>query len=144
MGSGVSHNHSCRRPYSSYPVQPAVKFRLLPAKSTIMTIEFQIPENNVKEWVISDMRDAIMRMHHEHEEISRAEICFRDRSDASSNEKICEINISIFGDSIMVTGMAPSYELASRKAMQELGDTISLNVRSGSGLSEELLSTVSI
>jgi hypothetical protein len=107
-----------------------------------MVIEICTPDKEVNEWIITYVRDAILNLHKQHNEIGRAEVCFRERMKQIVSEKICEIDLSIFKDSVMVTGTGKSFDHAARKAVEELNDTVAKNFKIPSEPPDEIISTV--
>ena len=109
-----------------------------------MNIEVYTPGNEVKEWLVSYVRDAIIAMHDEHNEISRGEIHFRDRTIEAEAGKVCEINLSIFRNSIDVSGVGNSFDEAAKKAVDDLKNLISQTFKTNSEPPDEIISTVDV
>lgn len=109
-----------------------------------MVIEFYTPGKAVKEWIIRYLKEAITKLHGQRKEISRAEVYFKERMKEIHSEKICEIKLSIFSDSVMVTGAGKNFDQAARKAIKELNATIALNFKTGAEPPDEIVSTVEI
>jgi hypothetical protein len=107
-----------------------------------MFIEFYTPDKQVKEWIITYVRDAVLKLHKQHKEISRAEVCFKERKEQIALEKICEINLSIYKDSVTITGTGKSFDSASRKAVEELNNIGALHTKLRSEPPDEIISTV--
>ncbi|OQP63752.1 hypothetical protein A3860_22695 [Niastella vici] len=57
-------------------------------------------------------------------EIAAARVHFKTRSSAPDEDKICEIELTIYGDSLFINSKATSFEKAVRDAMQELSQRI--------------------
>jgi hypothetical protein len=107
-----------------------------------MVIEFYTPGKKVKEWLINDIKDTILKQHKKHKEISGAEVCFKERMKQMVSEKICEINLSIFKDSIMITGTGKNFDIATRKALEKMNDTMALTFKLTTEPPDEIVSTV--
>jgi hypothetical protein len=108
-----------------------------------MVIEFYTPEGEVKEWIISFVRDAVMRLYRQHKEISRAEVCFRERQKTIHVEKICEIELFILNDKLLITGSGTNFDHAARKAIEELDNIIAAKFNT-SEPPDEIVSTVEV
>ena len=109
-----------------------------------MNIEVYTPGNEVKEWLVSYVRDVIIAMHDEHNEISRGEIHFRDRTTEEEAGKVCEINLSIFRNSIDVSGVGNTFDEAAKKAVDDLKKLISQTFKTNSEPPDEIVSTVNV
>jgi hypothetical protein len=109
-----------------------------------MVIEFYSPDKKVKGWIITLMRDEIMKLHHRYKEISRAEVYFREKKEARTPEMLCEINLSIYKDSIRVTGTGKNFDQAAKKAVSEMKDIIALNFNRNNEPPEEIVNTIQI
>ena len=62
-----------------------------------MTIQFNLPKNHVKEWVISYLLNKLLSFHDLDKSIFRAEVNLKEDS---TGVKRCDISISIPGDSL--------------------------------------------
>jgi hypothetical protein len=89
-----------------------------------MNIEFYTPCKEVKESLITYVRDAILQLHKQHKELSKAEISFKEKRKIVATQKVCEISLSPFKDGFIITAAADNYEKAGRKAIQQLQDAI--------------------
>jgi hypothetical protein len=88
-----------------------------------MNIEINVPQNAVKEWLISQVREKLIELHHMEKSLTRASVNFK-LNDKPGNEKVCEIEVPMFGSSLFIHRAAPSFEQASREVLQELGKKI--------------------
>lgn len=109
-----------------------------------MVIEFYTPEGLVKEWIISYARDAVMKLHKQYQEISRAEISFRQRMKEIHSEKICEIKLFIFSDTILTSGSGNSFDHAVRKAVAEVNKMMASKFKTSNEPPDEVISTVKV
>jgi hypothetical protein len=107
-----------------------------------MFIEFYTPDKQVKEWIITYVRDAVLKLHKQYKEISRAEVCFKERMKQIALEKICEINLCIYKDSVAITGTGKSFDGAARKAVEELNTIGAVHFKLSSEPPDEIVSTV--
>lgn len=106
-----------------------------------MTIEFYTAPNKVKEWIISYVEEKLTEMYQKLSDIARAEVTFKEENE---NEKSCEITLTIFGDSIFMTGSDTSFEMASRKAIEMLEKEIDVLVKNRVQPPNEITSTVRV
>lgn len=107
-----------------------------------MNIEFHAPVKEIKEWVIDNVRDELMKLHQEHKEISRAEVYFKERMNGLISEKTCEIDLSIFADSIKVRHTANNFDEAAREALIKLNETLDLHLKEKAEPPDEITSTI--
>ena len=105
-----------------------------------MTIEFQTAKDRVKEWVMTFLLNRIMGFHYNNEDISRAQIAFRDNAGLKS----CAIDLIIYGHSLFVNRSAGSYEEASIHALKEIDDKLKELSEARKELPTEMVSTVVI
>lgn len=85
-----------------------------------MNIEIFNPKDGVKKWVINYTIDKLRELHRLDKEISKAQVYFKRQPSSPSEDKICEIDLTIYGDSLLLHSEAGSFERAVRDAMQEL------------------------
>lgn len=85
-----------------------------------MNIEFDAPHNGVKEWLIEFVRDRLIQLHRIDKSLTRAQVNFK-LNDKPGMEKICEIEIPMFGSSLFIHRAASSFEQAARDVLDEVG-----------------------
>jgi len=108
-----------------------------------MHIEFHTPEAEVKDWVLTYLRDKLLEFYHRDKEISAAHVYLRQPGQGES-DKVCEVELTIFGDSVFVRTRADSYEQASREAIEELEKLVEEQIRKQSEPPDEMVSTVKV
>jgi putative sigma-54 modulation protein len=108
-----------------------------------MIIEFQTPQGEVKKWVLDFVRDKLVELHKRDREIVRAQVYFREMN-GKKNEKVCEIDLTIFGDSIFVHRKADSFEKASRMAIDDLTEKIDEQIKKRNEPPDVVTSTVKV
>jgi len=109
-----------------------------------MTIEFLTPIGEVHEWVIDDIKKKLTEFHQRDKDISRAQVYFRKNPKAFDGDFVCEIELTIFGNSVMVQRNADSYLLAEREVMKELPRIVDEQIHQQNEPSDEILSTVKV
>lgn len=107
-----------------------------------MNIEVYTPGKEVKEWIVSYVRDAIIALHDQHKEISRGEIYFKDKTNEEEQGRVCEISLSIFQNSITVSGFGNTFDEAAKKAVADLNNIISQTFKTNAEPPDEIVSTV--
>ena len=86
-----------------------------------MNIEFQTPYKKVAEKLISEIRNEIMELSHINKKISKAEVIMREIEILQGEEnKICEIRLNIFKDSMLVHSRKETFEKAAKETLKEL------------------------
>ena len=105
-----------------------------------MNIEFYTPESQVKEWVINYIKEQLMELHNRNKKISRAEVYFRDQNVV----KICEVELSIYGNSISVQRSADKYENAAREVVKELTAKMEEQAKMRNEPPDEITSTIKV
>jgi hypothetical protein len=109
-----------------------------------MNIEFQTPHGQVNEWLISFIRDKILEFHHLDKNISKAQVCLSEQAGGETGAKKCEIELTVFGDSIFVHKTAVSYEEAAFEAVNELNARIEEVARKNNEPPDEITSSVKV
>ena len=109
-----------------------------------MTIEFHTPAREVQEWVIDDIKKKLTEFHKIDKEISRAEVNFRKHPIAFDGEYVCEINLAVFGNSIMVQRTGDSYTEASREVLKELSKIVDEQIQKQKELPDDIYSSVKV
>jgi hypothetical protein len=109
-----------------------------------MTIEFHFPQGKIQEPVLDFIKKNLVRFHHMDKEISRAEVYFKEQATEPLTQKICEIDLTIYGDSIFVRRLAGTFEEAARQAIETLSKDVALQIKSQEELPDEVVSTVKV
>ena len=109
-----------------------------------MNIEFHEPQGKVKVFVTDYLRDRLIALHRKDKEISRAQVYFRVQPDTSPDDKVCEIDLTIYGDSLFVHRSASSFEHAMRETLEELEKKIDEQLSRQNEPPDELTSTVKV
>lgn len=109
-----------------------------------MNIEFHEPHDEVKEWIINYMKEELMHVHRDYKEVGRAEVYFSERMNDLIPEKICEVDISAFGDSIKIKRIANSFDQAAREVIKELHEKLEEHLKTQNQPPDEITSTVKV
>ena len=109
-----------------------------------MNIEFHVPNNEVKEWIIHHLKEELVLLHRDYREVSRAEVYFSDRMSGLIPEKICEVDLSVFGDSIKIKRIADSFDQAAREVIKEMQEKLQQHLKSAHEPPDEITSTVKV
>lgn len=94
-----------------------------------MKVEFYSSDNAVTETVITYIRDEIMKLHKQYNNISRADISFKQKKRQTGSEKMCEISLFIAGSSVDAKGICKSFDHASKKAIALLNENVQASFR---------------
>ena len=106
-----------------------------------MTIEFYTPPTDVKKWVLDQIRERLTEFHNQYKELTRAQVNFRNEPDG---DKLCEISLTIYGDSFFVHRQAASFEQAATKVLAELAEKIDEKIKSHNEPPDIVTSTVKV
>ena len=107
-----------------------------------MKIEFHTPEGQIKKWVLEFLRFNLIDFYHSYKNISRAEVYFRE--DEGQENKICEIQLSIFGDSLFFRQHAATYEHAAQEVLYTMREKVYELVQTAGDLPERIVTTVKV
>jgi len=109
-----------------------------------MTIEFHFPHEKVKEWIIDYVKTKLIGLYHDDKAIARAEVYFKENPGATDGAKICEIELTVYGDSLFIRRNADSFEQASREAVEALAIEVEKQVKEQSEPPDTITSTVKV
>lgn len=109
-----------------------------------MLIEFHSDRGKVHEWVIQFVQQKLIDMHHKNKNIAEADVYFREQADSNGGTKICEIDLTVFGDSVFVSRNADSFELAAREVTEWLEQIVADQVAQQKLPTEAVTSTVKV
>ena len=86
-----------------------------------MNIEFHTPVNKVSEHLINNIRNELLELSHLNKSISRAEVMMKvDENFISTENKICEIRLTIYGDDLVTHNRMDTFEKSAKEAIKEL------------------------
>jgi|GraSoiStandDraft_4_1057263.scaffolds.fasta_scaffold362135_2 hypothetical protein len=108
-----------------------------------MNIEFHTHGRLMKEWVVEYVREYLVQLNDVYGNISRAHVHFREETSDGSNERVCEIELTIFGISLFVHHRCDSYAQAAKQVLLTLGEKIE-EILSTQHEPQEVLTTVKI
>ena len=94
-----------------------------------MTIEFNTDYGKVSEKLVRDISDEIMIFIHNDKKISRVKVLLKeDETIIPSENRVCEIKLSIYSDDVVVHARAKNFRLAATEAIKELKKLINHEV----------------
>ncbi len=109
-----------------------------------MTIEIHSPQGQVSQWVIDYVKEKLMEFYHRDREIARAQVYFRQIEDNPLGTDVCEIQLTIYGNSLFIHRTAGSFEMASREAIEELTSRIDDQIGKQKEPPDQATSTVKV
>ena len=90
-----------------------------------MVIEFHNTAGEVQDWIIGYIRDKLVQLQQCNKEISKAQVYLKSQAGNIDYGKVCEIDLTLKGDSYIVCNKSTSYERAVRDTLVELTEKIS-------------------
>ena len=108
-----------------------------------MNIEFHEQQGLVKPWILDYMRNQLIELHHIYPDLHRAQVYFKTGGKAQ-REKVCEIDIPIFGSSIYLHRSADSFEKAGRDVIHELKEIVEDRASRKNELPDTIISSIEI
>jgi len=110
-----------------------------------MIIEIDTPIDEIREPIIKDLKKELTRLHHEYKGISRATVHFRkEEMKPFLWEYICEIDLAIFGNSIIVSRKTGNWDAAAKEAILAVTNKINELARKENQPPDEEISTVNV
>ena len=108
-----------------------------------MKIEFSFPHGEVPGNVIELVKDKLLGYHKENMEVSDAEVIFRHLPEVD-NKYICQVILSLFGETLMVQRGAKTYLRAARDVINEIEIRLEEILKRINEPPEEIATTVTI
>jgi putative sigma-54 modulation protein len=110
-----------------------------------MTIEFQTASAIVPEKLVTFMRDELLKLLHTNKNISRAEVLLKeDDTIIKSENKICEIRLTVYGDNLFTHTRTGKFEESAREAIKELKKMVKKQVKLQNEPPDKMTSTVKV
>ena len=114
-----------------------------PSQIFFMNIEFHNPKGQVKEWVVDYLKEQLTELHRRDKQISRASVTFKQHG-LEPFDKVCELDVTIYSNSLYIHRNAASYEQAMRDALDQLKEKIEQHIKLQNEPPDELTSTVKV
>lgn len=107
-----------------------------------MNIEFNTTPGLLSEKLVREIRNAVMELYHINKKITKAEVLLHhDKKVIPADNKICEIKLSIFGESLMAHSREESFEAAARETIRELRRLLKQQVKRYNMPAEQITSS---
>lgn len=108
-----------------------------------MTIEFHTPFGKVSEKLLNSIRKEIMEFSHLNKKISRAEVMLKEDLDVTRGEnKICEIRLSIYGETLYTRTRTENFDKSAKDALKELKRLVKQQVKKHTEKVDQVTGTV--
>jgi len=110
-----------------------------------MNIEFHTPYGKVPDALVQDIRNKVLEFSHINANISRAEIILKeDGTVIPSENKVCEIRLSIYGDDLMAHSRTGSFKTSAKEALRSLKKMVRQQVKNQKEIPDQTTSTVKV
>ncbi|WP_143773934.1 HPF/RaiA family ribosome-associated protein [Niastella vici] len=110
-----------------------------------MIIEIHAPHSEVNESILKPVKEKVLSFSHLIKDIVKAEIILRDDAAAAPQEnKICELRLTLYGDSLFVHRRSASFGESACLAVEELEKAVQEQARLQQGLPDQITSTVKV
>src|SRR5689334_5803013 len=110
-----------------------------------MIIEIHAPHSDVNESILKPVKEKVLSFSHLIKDIVKAEIILRDDVSAPPHEnKICEMRLTLYGDSLFVHRRSGSFNESACLAVDELEKAVQLQAKMQGGLPDQITSTVKV
>jgi ribosome-associated translation inhibitor RaiA len=109
-----------------------------------MKIEFNLMHAEVPGHVIDFVRDKLMDFHRENKEVANAEVSFRQIPWELKDSYVCQVIITLFGESLLVQRSSSSYLQSARDVIKEISIRIEELLKRIKEPPEEVVTTVDI
>jgi ribosome-associated translation inhibitor RaiA len=98
----------------------------------------------VEETVIDELKRKLMELHKADKEIARAHVQLKHSPGSFNGQYVCEVDLTIFGSSIMVAAGGSNYLSASRKVLDEVTRQVQEQIRRQNDPPDIMVSTVKV
>lgn len=111
-----------------------------------MIIEIHAPHSEVNESILHPVKEKVLSFSHSIRDIVKAEIILRDDAAAApaGENKICELRLTLYGDSLFVHRRSKSFHESALLAVTELEKAVLQHTRQQQELPEQITSTVKV
>ena len=110
-----------------------------------MNIEFHTAYGKVPDKVVQDIRNKVLEFSHINADISRAEIILKeDETIIPSENKVCEIRLSIYGDDLLAHSRTESFKTSAKEALKSLKKMMKQQVKKQREIPDQTTSTVKV
>jgi len=109
-----------------------------------MIIEIYTHQNEVPEHIIFYLKGKLMDFYHRDNQIDKTEVVLRHRHINEANEYVCEVTLSLHGETLLIHRSGESYLQAIREVLRELSLKINEFLQREKDLPEEIISTVRV
>lgn len=116
----------------------------MPFRFESMIIEIHAPHSEVNESILNPVKEKVLSFSHLIKDVVKAEIVLRDDVSADTDKKICEIRLTLYGDSLFVHRRSNSFEESAWLAVTELEKAVLEQAKLQQGLPDQITSTVKV
>jgi ribosome-associated translation inhibitor RaiA len=110
-----------------------------------MIIEIHAPHCEVHESILKPVKEKVLSFSHLIKDIVKAEIILRDDTAATPQEsKVCEIRLTMYGDSLFVHRRSASFDESACLAVEELEKAVQEQTKLQQELPDQITSTVKV
>ena len=110
-----------------------------------MIIEIHAPQGEVPEKLADEIKSGLTKLHQQFVDISRVTVHFREETyHPFLKNYICEIDVTIFGNSFSVSRKSDSFEESAGEVMKVVSEKINELAIKQSDPPEEQISTVKV
>ena len=107
-----------------------------------MTIDIQEPLHGISESLLSYVKEKVVELSHLNPDISRADVIFHEDSLEPGREKVCEIRLTVFGDSLFVQRRTDDFERSAIEAIEGIKKDVLQQVSEQNDVPDVVVSTV--
>lgn len=110
-----------------------------------MIIEIHAPQGEVPEKLTDEIKSGLTKIHQQYVDISRVTVHFREETyHPFLKNYICEIDVTIFGNSFAISRKSDSFEESAGAVMKVVSEKINELANQQSEPPEEQISTVKV
>lgn len=116
----------------------------MPFRFESMLIEIHAPHSEVNESILNPVKEKVLSFSHIIKDIVKAGIVLREDPTADTENKICEIRLTMYGDSLFVHRRSDSFQESACLALAELEKAVQEQVKLQQDLPDQITSTVKV
>jgi len=98
----------------------------------------------VKIWLLDFVRDQLISFYKQDTAITGARVSFREQDSLVENNKICEIELTIYGNNIIASRGAASYNMAVKEVLAVLDFDVQQHLQEQKEPPDIVVSTVKV
>jgi ribosome-associated translation inhibitor RaiA len=109
-----------------------------------LCIDVHAPNSDIHESMLTQLKEKVLSFTHNMKDIVKAHVFLREDNPTTTENRICEIKLTLYGDVLFVHRRAASFELAAEQAVCDLEKQVAEQVKLQHDLPDDINSSVRV